>query len=511
MPDTHYPMAQSALARWQQAGLLDLPDEYEYLGSLNAPQWQNERYGFQSFIGAQKTMLPDDAFGTITAVRLFGGAQWKDQVVLFIVLPLLRRNLSLGGRIPELLRLWLKAPLELSLRPSHVRTLAHQSVSRVGPSEDDLAILALYDVAGAPWRAIDHGGRLSLLNRCLSTQEHRALLVDAMRFWGSDALVPALVSHLASPIRNGNVKGLLSRLHFIARLLRFCGPAAKGPRCELPRALAALAASVPCEDVRVSPLWGLLGSFGRLCRLLSIRPTRLAPDWYRSAAALIEDSFKGYQGLRRAWAEDLASSLIDSNHGGILVPEIYSRWLDSDSLDGSATTGLTELCKSVPAAVLGRLEEILWFRLLAKVQDRRADLGRVVRQVLHTLRMLRPAVPPVLRSLLLARLLHSRRTIAEEIALMSEWAGSPRELDRVVAAAARTIPSTDETAAAHSLCLLLWEVLLASQGREVSLLARLQRAFGLARLEEAGDQHVAAIAAAMGMLGRPTSQGRQGG
>jgi hypothetical protein len=499
---------EAILAQWQQAGAVESPDPYvKAAGSLgHADHYAVFEQLWQKHATAGFTEEVSDAqvFRAIAMAVLSGDAAAPDQIVRFMVLPWLRDCLTLGRVIKQNLGTWTGTPLGVALRPAHVRTLADQCIQAGAlDSAKAEAILNLYELSGAPWRNDPGETPPNFMAWYQWSPHYRALLEDALRFWDSSELVPALASHLQAPAQQRQVAEILDRVRCITWILEWSGMR-KSDLCDELRyavmtiVMAAGPSGVAAKDTLA---WALLGSYEVLCNALGLEAS--SPEvWYRAVADLIEGPFGGQSSLRDAWVKDIAGSLCGNRPGWHLIGELYCGWLDGKDTDGGIAEALATAFRQVHFDLVIPLSVMMWSRFEARIRNLKGDAANLVRQYLQTYRIVARESPETCRILLLARVLCAKAPAEGLCRLLLKGDGPTSPWYRMLADMIRTMPP-NLYAENDAVGQLLWELFLVPRRREVSLMARLERLYNWVRLGGANPGHLAAVARVIGVLGDP--------
>lgn len=493
------------LARWQRAGYAFSPLDY-----LRALSEHGDRKRFSDLLNlAVGEGLPEDE--TLAYVGLAAVAdveRWRDQAIHFLLLPLLSKRLKSGGAgLLGTVEVWSAPPLNLALDESHIRTLADQCVAeRELGAPQARALLELF-----AWVASGHGaqGATSLaqqVNVLMADPDSCVLLREALRFWNTAELVPALLARLVPAAADANCGRFMAQVRCVRRLLDDMGwqPSVVCERLAAPFAAMIAATAEPRlsgqEGIPATFIHKLVGAHHHeVCGLLGVQSTARVASWYQEVASFLEGQFSdpARAALRRAWVNDVTCAWTGGGFGRFLIAELYRTWYEAHPADCAATEQLVLLVRDarglampVQTAILPLLEHHIAFRRPTEM----------VTRYLHTLRMLQEPLHPCYAARLLARLLHARssgeRVGTQEAALLARWELSPDRLHRAVAKTARVLGSIPD----DSMSALLWEILLSPPTRWPSLRARMHRALNLAHLRNALSGEVDALRRVLWLL-----------
>lgn len=485
---------EHVLATWQRRGCSF--DPVQYLDRL-AAAGRSDRYEALKQVAEDCGIPRAETFAAVALAALANQANWCEQVIHFLLLPYLRDNLHRGPAAAGLAAPWMRSPLDLVLCDGHVRALAAQVVcGHPLDVERHRAILALY-------KATDPEARSAALDRLdseiaglLGDPDTCAVLAEALRFWDTEEMVPAMAVRMLPP---GDAAWapdrLLKQMAAAAAILGGTG----GHRDEHMAGLRLAIGAMACRTVSGSEpfaetfVYQLLDHQDRLCQTFGAPAAMGTADWYRTAAQLIEEHFTGptLSMLRRTWAQDVTGGWTGARCGAALVPELYRAWCQRLRVDHPGTAALGQWLRSSPGGADDLILPLLEGRVLNL-----EDIGAAAERTVYTLPMLQGPLPERIRLVLLERLLLEHGEIGDHRSILAAWAETGDPLCRAVGRAAQSTPQGTHPA----WYLLLWEVALSPPVRRPALAARVQRQANLARLRRWPRECIAEMAKLLGLL-----------
>jgi hypothetical protein len=496
------------LTRWHNAGVSFAALDY-LEGLSNLGHGQSIRR-FKE-IARQQGLMSDECFEEVAVAVWAGVPGWRQQVLRRLALPMLEKELDRST--PDLAGLlcpWAESPLEIRLMPEHVRLLANRCLGRRRFTVAQAT--ALLDAIGPP--AVSSGSESP-------ESDSLPFWEAALRFWGTDEIVPALLVVLRlppggdDPSEDSSRNRFVKEVNWIAGILYRAGWSKDDLRAKLAPVLAGmLAAGVVTQPIPWTPLYKLLPEYEAVYRLFHESPTAGAStlkdvaNWYRAAAGYAESlPDPERQCIRLAWGRDVALSFAGAGWGAVLVEALYQQWCCSvgpcppctDALVRllvDARTGLHVVVDSILVPILR--DQINQDRV--KMARRGQDMADVARRFLETRRMICGRPPLPLEAMLLARLPEAREPFHDDVKPLADWRAPHDARARLVVAAANAMSGSPQP----GLGTLLWEVLLSPPQRLPSLRARVSVALEQAHAEKRSDAAINALSNLLRHLHGPT-------